>query len=658
MKKLNLYLVITLILILICSCGGDKTAKTSNNKLLNIAVWEDRREADTLLFSYLSDADPIIRARACYALGLIAPEGASAYIAELLDDPEDNIRMEAVFTLGLLRDSLYTDELVKLYNDPVSEIRRQAIISSGKMGGAYADSVLNQLTYDTIPEVRAWACEGLWRAGAIKYVDRIGELATDSAQDVEIAAIYALSRLAEPSTAGKLRFRLRDTIPEIRMFAARGLAMMYDSSALTDLSYALSIDKDWRVKASILGAIDRISSRIIAKALLNLIAEEQHPLVAALALDVIADLDIKYLVPRMKPLLKSEYEHVRGEAIIAVARLEGEKFLGQILRELPGYDWLPKTRAAEALGYIDNPKSINELVELFEDKDHRVRTAALTNLAKLEFKDLEKILKAALKDDDWAVSATAVDLIAQQKLDKFYSKIIDLYNDAGRDEGADLRFGIVYTLREWVVDSQIAETEILELLEMALNDSDRNVRQLAIDTYAMIGQDKSEFLGSFETNINAETYGEYYGKYKVNPLAKLNTTQGPITIKLLYDEAPKTVVNFINLAESGYYDNVVFHRVVPNFVAQTGDPHGDGMGGPGYTIRCEYNRHEYNRGTVGMAHAGKDTGGSQFFICHSPQWYLNARYTAFGQVVDGLHLVDRILIGDKINSIEIIYPNE
>ena len=658
MRKTDFYLLFALIIILICSCGGDKSSEISGDKMVNIAIWEDKREADTLLFTYLSDNDPAVRARACYAMGLIAPEGAAAYIADLLADPEENVRLEAVFALGLLGDSLYVDDVEKLFADPNPEIRRQAIISTGKMGGAYADSILYKLTYDTIPQLRAWACEGLWRARDTARAGRIGELATDSVQEVETAAVYALSRLGVSSTAGKLRFRLRDTIPEIRMFAAQGLSRMHDSASLTDLSYALSIDKDWRVKASILEAIDRIGSRIIAKALLNLITEKQHPLVAAEGLDAIADLDIKYFVPRIKPLLESEHEHVRGQAIICIARLEGDKFLNQILNSVDSYDWLLKSRCAEALGYIDNPKSIEKLVQLFADRDHRVRTAALNNLVKLEYKDLESILEKALKDSDWAVRLSAVDIIASQKLSDHYPELIDLYKNAGGRNAEDIRFGIAYSLREWVADSQITEPQIMELLELALNDSDRSVRQLAIDTYRMIGQDKSEFLGTFETAITPETYGEYYGKYTVNPLAKLNTTQGPITIELLYSEAPRTVVNFIKLAESGFYDGVVFHRVVPNFVVQTGDPHGDGMGGPGYTIRCEYNRHEYNRGTVGMAHAGKDTGGSQFFICHSPQWHLNARYTAFGQVVDGLHLVDRILIGDKINSVEIIYPDK
>jgi cyclophilin family peptidyl-prolyl cis-trans isomerase len=216
----------------------------------------------------------------------------------------------------------------------------------------------------------------------------------------------------------------------------------------------------------------------------------------------------------------------------------------------------------------------------------------------------------------------------------------------------------LYNLSELVVDSQIADENIVELLNRAIEDRDRNVRQKAIDIFAMTGVDMSEYLGYFDPMVTAATYDSFYGRFDRNPIAEINTDRGQIRVRLLYDIAPKTVSNFIKLAESGFYDGVIFHRVVPNFVIQAGDPHGDGFGGPGYTIRSEFNRHEYTRGTMGIAHAGKDTGGSQWFICHSPQPHLNGRYTAFGQVIYGMRIVDRILVGDKINTIEIIYPEE
>jgi cyclophilin family peptidyl-prolyl cis-trans isomerase len=135
--------------------------------------------------------------------------------------------------------------------------------------------------------------------------------------------------------------------------------------------------------------------------------------------------------------------------------------------------------------------------------------------------------------------------------------------------------------------------------------------------------------------------------------ALVSTTKGSFTIRFLPDEAPLTVDNFIKLARRGYFRGITVHRVVPNFVIQDGDPRGDGNGGPGYQIRCELNEIPYERGAVGMALSGKDTGGSQWFVTHSPQPHLDGGYTVFGNVVEGMKVVDGIVRGDVIRSIVI-----
>jgi peptidyl-prolyl cis-trans isomerase B (cyclophilin B) len=135
--------------------------------------------------------------------------------------------------------------------------------------------------------------------------------------------------------------------------------------------------------------------------------------------------------------------------------------------------------------------------------------------------------------------------------------------------------------------------------------------------------------------------------------AEVVTSRGTFVIELLHREAPRTVQNFVKLAESGFYDGLSVHRVVPNFVIQTGCPIGNGWGNPGYEIRCEYSPLRYERGVVGMAHAGKDTGGSQWFVTHSPQRHLDGRYTVFGRVVEGMDVVDAIRVEDRIEQVRI-----
>jgi cyclophilin family peptidyl-prolyl cis-trans isomerase len=138
-----------------------------------------------------------------------------------------------------------------------------------------------------------------------------------------------------------------------------------------------------------------------------------------------------------------------------------------------------------------------------------------------------------------------------------------------------------------------------------------------------------------------------------SPSAYIDTSRGTIQIELAVLDAPRTVANFMALARKNYFRGVQLHRVVPDFVVQDGDPRGDGEGGPGYTIRDEINQRPYLRGTVGMALDWADTGGSQFFITHSPQPHLDGRYTVFGQVISGMDVVDRLQQWDTIERIRV-----
>lgn len=135
------------------------------------------------------------------------------------------------------------------------------------------------------------------------------------------------------------------------------------------------------------------------------------------------------------------------------------------------------------------------------------------------------------------------------------------------------------------------------------------------------------------------------------------TDKGTMQIEFYDDDAPKTVENFVNLSKKGFYDGLTFHRVIPNFMIQGGDPQGTGGGGPGYKIDCELTgeKQYHDRGVLSMAHAGRNTGGSQFFICHSRDntAHLDRNHTCFGKVVEGQEVIDAIRQGDKIQKITI-----
>lgn len=140
--------------------------------------------------------------------------------------------------------------------------------------------------------------------------------------------------------------------------------------------------------------------------------------------------------------------------------------------------------------------------------------------------------------------------------------------------------------------------------------------------------------------------------------AEMITDKGTMLIEFYDNDAPLAVENFVKLSKEGYYDGVTFHRVIPNFVIQGGDPTGTGAGGPGYTIPCELtgDNQYHDRGVLSMAHRGRNTGGSQFFICHSRDntAHLDRNHTCFGKVIEGLDVIDAIRQGDKIQKINVI----
>jgi peptidyl-prolyl cis-trans isomerase B (cyclophilin B) len=140
--------------------------------------------------------------------------------------------------------------------------------------------------------------------------------------------------------------------------------------------------------------------------------------------------------------------------------------------------------------------------------------------------------------------------------------------------------------------------------------------------------------------------------------AEIHTDKGVMKVDFYEKDAPNTVENFVKLSRSGFYNGLTFHRVIPDFVIQGGCPQGTGMGGPGYNIKCELDggNQYHDRGVLSMAHAGSDTGGSQFFICHSRRntSHLDRKHTCFGKVTEGLEVIDEIQQGDRIENIVIL----
>jgi cyclophilin family peptidyl-prolyl cis-trans isomerase/HEAT repeat protein len=298
--------------------------------------------------------------------------------------------------------------------------------------------------------------------------------------------------------------------------------------------------------------------------------------------------------------------------------------------------------------------------------------------ARFKTTDLPDILRTALKNKDVFVRATAAELLGEQPSSQAN---IDALNSA-------LEYAIVNDTRYNdavlpAIDAlfKLDKRKSLPALELAAGSLDHIVRakvvELLIDDEFKDKNSLSPILKNLDVahlsevrpysgkpsklgqllNSDAD-YRRAIGRKNGSVRAIVTTRKGAFTIEFLPEDAPLTVDNFIKLARSNYFNGLEVHRVVPNFVMQDGDPRGDGNGGPGWSIRCEMNMVPYERGAVGMALSGKDTGGSQWFVTHSPQPHLDGGYTVFGRVNEtGMKVVDRIVRGDKIIRVKVVEGN-
>jgi cyclophilin family peptidyl-prolyl cis-trans isomerase len=282
---------------------------------------------------------------------------------------------------------------------------------------------------------------------------------------------------------------------------------------------------------------------------------------------------------------------------------------------------------------------------MLEDEDQRVIPAVLAAFTSLRAPDGPEILLERLKADDPGVRAAAAAGLAELRPPGGEELLVEAYRFAQRDLSHVARIATLKALGEY------GSGEVTALLHEALADPDWAVRVQAAASLDAIDP-ASNASSAIRPAPTRFAVSDYEAETVVNPQVStqvyLETDRGIIQIELAMLDAPLTVETFTALARQGFYDGISVHRVVPDFVVQSGDPRGDGEGGPGFTIRDEINQRPFLRGAVGMALDGADTGGSQFFITHSPQPHLDGRYAVFGRVVSGMEIVDQLEQWDVI----------
>lgn len=651
-------------------------------RLARVLSLEDARSfGDGWLRDRIHDPDPEVRRRAVLALGRIGrPDAVAPLLAALTADEAGAVRSTAAFALGIVEDPLPAEAVAALETalaDPSGRVREKAIEALGRRGGEGAGAIildkLSELVEETgygdrREDVEAFRRRTSWDAArlALFALARIRDDGGDPGNTAAVlgrdgsprthwwAAAWTAARLRDPALQGLHGAYAGSPDPVIRALGVRGLGW-------TGLPVAETVSPELGHPSD--------TVRIEALRAVRTLADEGHPVGSTTGARLFAALDDAVPAIRREALgglasihhpeamnalierMQSPDPRVRAGALSALYRQDEEGFF-LLLSGWSDRDPIGRIEMARQLAGIRDPRIRNLLLRnLLPDQDPRVRAAALTGLGELEealapdgdpgAETVEALIRHLEAQDPYerAAAASALGRLGAggDSLRRAYGDDSDAVPDFRR---AALRAGL----------AQGPETGRSEFARAALDDPAWPVRREAHEFLRRSG-------GSPEEPTAAETRdaAEYRAMLQApfSPLAWIETARGEIEIELFIGDAPRTVSNFMRLAREGFYDGLRFHRVVPNFVLQAGDPRGDSSGGPGYTIRCEINEGFYMRGSVGMALDGKDTGGSQFFITLLPQPHLNGRYTLFGHVRDGFEVLDRIEPGDRIRRIRI-----
>jgi cyclophilin family peptidyl-prolyl cis-trans isomerase/HEAT repeat protein len=615
---------------------------------------EDRREYDAAFVeAWAHNPNVLHRQRMALALGRVGPaltgaerQAALAQLGRLAGDAEPKVRANVAFALGQIADG--ADTLAWLAGNANGEVAAEAVEALSKLKVPFARYAL--FTAASQPEgVRVRALRFLFRFRSEEANAIAIEALGSASPAIRQAAAYTLNRYATPAARPQLELVANDPDTTTRMYAMSALGRIGAPESLPLLLAALSDQQPW-VRVNALVAIARLAAKDpksiqregMAQDALRVIdmTEDPDPGVRASSIDTLGWYAAKNSVARERllALARNGSRWLRELAAGAIAKQLGDAAL--LPDDLSGW---AKVRVLEAGSAVSDAVR----ARYARDPDPLVRAQAMATIADDKVDANISVIGVALEDADVIVRGYANDRYSKSKIAEDRVRVlVGAEQRARRDSQDDARVAAVRGLGE--IDHPEREAFLRGLLE----DKDPVVRRLAADLIAeQLKQPRPQFT---PLPVDRPDYAQIVEWSRGPHKATIHMTRGTIEIALLTQDAPVTTWNFAQLAKQHYFDNSSFMRVVPNFVIQGGDPRNDMEGGPGYAIRDEINLQKYTRGAVGMALSGPDTGGSQFFITHSPQPHLDGGYTIFGRVTSGMAgVVDETERGDKVESITI-----
>ena len=577
---------------------------------------------------------------AAFALGLIGDGSAEAALAPLLTDASPRVRGRAAEALGLIGGKAAAEAIGQM----VAEYARSTAVAAMS-----PDEEVDPIA----PEADAFRL-GLFALARLKaYGPMAGAVLTGS-QPVTTwwPVAYALQRVEDPRAAPALLQLLGSNGRYTRAFAARGLGGLKDASAVKPLIALLepAAKAGLELTVAAIRALAQLEASDAVASLSRLAGTAAvHPNVRLEAVKALGRIRAADGLATVQDLWTDEWPDLRAAAFRAAAAIDQESFMIVLAGLEPDRHWRVRRAIAETLGTLPAAQATDRLRSMLQDEDKRVIPAVLTSLARVQASDLRTLLVQRLDNPDFVVRATVARELGTLKPDGGADLLRQAFKTAQADSAYAARTAALEALAAY------GAAEATSTLVQALADPDWAVRVRAEELLAKLEP------GAAATRTIAPAPGAPIAPYAdpglIGPVSSphvfIETAYGTIEFELAVLDAPQTTRNFMELARKGFFNGLEVHRVEANFVVQDGDPRGDGEGGPGHTIRDELNQRPYVRGTVGMALEWRDTGGSQFFITHSPQPHLDARYTAFGHVVNGMDVVDRIKPGDVIQRIRV-----
>ena len=621
------------------------------------------------LLKLLNDNEARVRRRAALAIGRVGLSEGIEPLTQLLNDEEIEVRQMAAFGLGLIGDAAARPALLGALKDPQPALQGRAAEALGQIGdradadaigamvqshikaGALMGIAPDDLTYPLSAPAEAVRL-GLYALARLSAYDPLAAAVLDNGQPVSTwwPIAYALQRIGDPRAAPALTALVATPGRFTASFAVKGLGSSKATQAAATLRQI--VEQRQLPPAVVIQAIRSLTAIRDSGAvpmLTKTVADSaSDPTLRLEAMNALAALVTREHVDLLLDLVSHSVPGIRGGALQALARVDPDTFLTALASLDADRDWTVRVAVATALGTLPSAQGLPRLTVMLQDSDQKVIPAVLGALASSKATGVERVLLDRLGSQDLSVRAAAANALADLKVTTAVQPLTEAYRRAASEDSYTARAAALGALAR--LDPAAARPVLLE----ALKDRDWavRVRALALLKEQKVTDQEVVRPATAGRSVNDPQWQAIVAP-PFSPRAFIDTDKGTIELELAVVDAPLTSANFIALARKGFFRDIAIHRLVPDFVVQGGDPRGDGEGGPGYTIRDELNQLPYLRGTVGMALDWEDTGGSQFFITHSPQPHLDARYTVFGRVVAGMDVVDRLVQWDVIRNVRI-----